>query len=84
MGARPVSLDELTAITRFVARGDSPAAQTQRRATVEAFTRAFTDLNGWQQSSLPTQLAIGIGIRGLVAFLLVATARPASAGYVRA
>lgn len=79
-----VSLDEPTAITRFVARGDSPAAQTQRRANVEAFTRTFTNLSGWQQSSLATQLAISVGIRGLVAFLLLATARPASAGYVRA
>lgn len=82
--ADSVPLDEPSAITRFTARGDSPAAQTQRRATVESFTRAFTDLTGWQQSSLATQLAIGVGIRGLVAFLLLATARPASAGYVRA
>lgn len=81
--ADSVLLDEPTAITRFTTCGDSPAAHMKRQATVEAFTRAFTDLSGWQQSPLATQLAASVEVRGLVAFLLLATARPASAGYVR-
>jgi integrase len=74
---------EPTAITRFIGRGDSEAAHKTRQATVIAFTRAFTDLSGWQRSSVPTQLAATVQIRGLVAFLLLATARPAAASYVR-
>jgi integrase len=81
--ADSASLDELTAITRFATRGDSEAAHMKRQATVAAFTGAFTDLSGWQRSCLPIQLAATVEVRGLVAFLLLATARPASAGYVR-
>ena len=61
--ADSVLLDEPTAITRFATSGDSPAAHMKRQATVEAFTRAFTDLSGWQQSPLATQLAISVEVR---------------------
>lgn len=77
-------LDEPTAITRFTTRGDSPAAHKTRRSTVTAFTRTFADLSGWQQAALPTQLDATVEVRGLVAFLLLATERPASADYVKA
>ncbi|RZL71553.1 MAG: hypothetical protein EOP32_39855, partial [Rhodococcus sp. (in: high G+C Gram-positive bacteria)] len=76
-------LDEPTAITRFITHGDSHNARQTRRATVTAFTRAFTDLSGWQRHSLTQQLATTVAVRGLVAFLLLATARPAGADYVR-
>lgn len=82
-GADSAPLDEPTAITRFATRGDSPAAHKTRRSTVAAFTRTFTDLSGWQRASVPRQLAATVEVRGLVAYLLLATARPAAADYVR-
>ena len=80
-GAFPV--DEPAAAARFIAIGDSKTARTIRRATVTAYRRAFSGLAGWSETTLVQRLSAPLAIRGLVAYLLLATAYPAGADYVR-
>ena len=78
----PVPLGKSTAPDRFIAAGESPSGRCQRRSVVTAFTRTFTDLDGWDAAPLSRRLATPVAVRGLVAFLLVATAHRAEARYV--
>jgi integrase len=75
--------DEPAAAERFIAIGDSEAARKTRRATVAAYTTAFTDLAGWTDATPAQRLSAPIAVRGLIAYLLLATAYPAGADYVR-
>lgn len=78
-----VPLGESTATARFIAGGASPSGSRQRRAMVAAFTRTFTDLDGWDTAPLSSRLVTPVAVRGLVAFLLVTTSRRTDADYVR-
>jgi len=75
--------DELDAAERFIAIGDSETARTIRRATVTAYTSAFTDLAGWANATPAQRLSVPLPVRGLVAYLLLATGYPAGVDYVR-
>lgn len=80
--AAPGPLGISTALDRLIAAGESPSGRRQRRSVVTAFTRTFTDLGGWDTAPLSRRLATPITVRGLVAFLLMATAHRAQARYV--
>jgi integrase len=75
--------DELDAAERFIAIGDSETARKIRRATVTAYTSAFTDLAGWANATPAQRLSVPLTVRGLVAYLLLATGYPAGVDYVR-
>ena len=79
----PVPLGKSTAVNRFIAAGESPSGRRQRRSVVTAFTRTFTDLDEWDAAPLARRLAAPVAVRGLVAFLLMATAHRGQARYVR-
>lgn len=80
--AGPVA--ESAAAARFIAIGDSQPARNNRRTTVTAYTCAFGGLDGWANTALAQRVCVPLAVRGLVAYLLLATAHPADAGYVRA
>lgn len=75
--------DEPDAAERFIAIGDTETARKNRRATVTAYTAAFTDLTGWANATAAQRLSVPLTIRGLVAYLLLATGYPAGVDYVR-
>lgn len=75
--------DEPAAAERFIAIGDSETARRNRRITVATYMRTFTDLTGWATATPAQRLCAPLPVRGLVAFLLLATAYPTDAGYVR-
>lgn len=75
--------NESAAAARFIETGGSPVARRIRQSTVEAYTRAYTDLAGWAQATAAQRLCASREVRGLIAYLLLATAHPADADYVR-
>jgi integrase len=76
-------VNEPTAAAQFIEIGDSKTARTIRKATVTAYTSTFTDLTGWADATLVQRLSTPLTIRGLVAYLVLATGHPAGADYVR-
>ncbi|MEB3065746.1 tyrosine-type recombinase/integrase, partial [[Mycobacterium] zoologicum] len=92
MNARAASLQpepnggpgsESAAAARFIAIGGSEIARKNRRTIVDAYTKAFTDLAGWATATAAQRLCAPLEVRGLIAYLLLATAHPADADYVR-
>lgn len=79
--AGPVS--ESAAAARFIAIGGSQIARKHRAGVVGAYGRAFTDLTGWANATAVQRLCASLEVRGLIAYLLLATGQPADAGYVR-
>ena len=75
--------NESAAAARFIATGGSKVARRIRQSTVDAYTRAFTDLTGWVEATAAQRLCASGEVRGLIAYLLLATAHPADADYVR-
>jgi len=75
--------NESAAAAQFIATGGSKVARRIRQATVDAYTRAFTDLAGWVEATAAQRLCASGEVRGLIAYLLLATAHPADAEYVR-
>jgi len=75
--------NESAAAARFIATGGSKVARRIRQSTVDAYTRAFTDLTGWVEATAAQRLCASLEVRGLIAYLLLATAHPADADYVR-
>ena len=74
---------ESAAAAGFIAAGGSQIARKNRNSIVGAYIREFTDLTGWASAPVAQRLSASLGIRGLIAYLLLATARPAEAHYVR-
>jgi len=78
------TLAEPSAIAGFIADGGSEHSHTLRRSVAAAYATTFTDLTGWATATPTKQLDAPVPVRGLVAYLLLATTHPATAGYVRA
>lgn len=74
---------ESAAAARFIAVGGSQIARKNRNSIVGAYIRDFTDLTGWATATVAQRLSASLEVRGLIAYLLLATARPAEAHYVR-
>lgn len=75
--------DEPAAVEQFIAIGGSEAARKIRRSTVAAYASAFTDLAGWTNATPAQRLSVPLVVRGLIAYLLLVTAYPVGADYVR-
>lgn len=77
------SMSEPAALQRYLSTPASVAAQKHRRLTAANYRRGFTDLAGWDAATAGRRRGTKVAVRGLVAFLFVATMRPAGIGYVR-
>ncbi len=76
-------VDEPTAVAGFIAIGDSKTARKNRRTIIATYTSVFTDLAGWANATPAQRLCAPLTVRGLIAYLLLATAHPVDADYVR-
>lgn len=77
------SMSEPAALRRYLSTPVSAEGQKHRRLTAVEYSRGFTDLAGWETATVGRRRDTTVAVRGLVAYLFVATMRPAAIAYVR-
>jgi integrase len=66
----------------FVCDGASSSARNTRARSLQRFRAAFGDLAGWSAAPVSRRLEVPVDVRGLVVWLVLATATPVDAAYV--